>query len=120
MLFTFTNREVSVLKKILPTVKLTAYDIQTYQNILHSLDNPYNKPSPRKQLDNSYNKTPKKQFNKLSTKVIIDNPIDYSIEEVVPESKPETNKVIPDRVVSKSEPEPKHIETSVIPSESMF
>jgi len=108
MLFTFTKREIQVLKKILPTVKLSAYDIQTYQSILHSLNNPYDQPISRKQLDN---KTPRKQFNKASTKVIIDNPIDYSIEEVVPES--ETAKVVP-------ESKPKHITASVIPTESMF
>jgi len=38
----FTPKQLAVLKKLLPTVKMNAYDIQIYQEILLALDNPIN------------------------------------------------------------------------------
>jgi len=81
MLFTFTKREIQVLKKILPTVKLSAYDIQTYQGILHSLNNPYDQPTSKK------SDIPKPDTIKTNRKVIMDEPEDYLGDEPKPKSK---------------------------------
>ena len=72
MLFSLTKKEVQILKKILPTVKLNAYDIQAYQRILHSLDNPYDQLSSCKQS---------KQPNIIP---IIDDPVGYVPEQPKP------------------------------------
>lgn len=49
MYIRLTPKQLTVLKKLLPTVKLNAYDIQIFQEIQNALDNPVEeqkKPTP--------------------------------------------------------------------------
>jgi len=59
-----SGKQIHTLKKLLPTVKLNAYDIETYQQILRILDNA---KSP------NYNSKTKKK----SSTPLIDDPSTY-------------------------------------------
>jgi len=67
-----SKKEVQVLKKILPTVKLNAYNIQAYQNIMTAINNALDyTPTYR---NNNNNKT----TSKSSYSLIQDDPIEYT------------------------------------------
>jgi len=57
----FTPKQIIVLKKLLPTVKLNAYDIQIYQEIQQALENAFDdnkkKPINKKKYDNTNTKS---------------------------------------------------------------
>lgn len=44
----FTPKQLSILKKLLPTVKLNAYEIQIYQEIQQALENPIDEKQQNK------------------------------------------------------------------------
>ena len=75
-----SKKEVQVLKKILPTVKLNAYNIQAYQNIMTAINNA---------LDYIPTYRDNKPTSKSSYSLIQDDPIEYTNPEK--EVKPESN-----------------------------
>jgi len=88
----FTPKQLNVLKKLLPTVKLNAYDIQIYQEIQLTLENPIDefpkksKPTPRKQFvppktEKIKKEEPKHVENDDNKRNYIDSIVNSKIEE---------------------------------------
>ena len=65
-----TNKQLSVLRRILPTVKLNAYDIQVFQEIQQSIDNPIDYVIPSIPIKQSVVTHPVSQQTEPSKKFI--------------------------------------------------
>lgn len=79
----FTPKQLTVLKKILPTCKINAYDIQIFQEILKSLENPID------EKDYANNQVKKKLSNNKPTQERKPQPsVEKKPVEKVPEPEP--------------------------------
>ena len=84
MLIKLSNKQLNLLKRLLPTCKLNAYDIQIFQEIITALDNPLDhnvvNKVPSEPVRNSHKLDNKPGIIQSQSKPIIKQ------QEVIPES----------------------------------